>query len=354
MSLLKDVKFRPLRTILYPGVPTQTRDALPVTEVYQSLNIRMTGVVTTDPAVVPTGNTPEGALSFIRRLVLEGSSNKRRAAYAQFKVGDVAAMYNLQRFLRNVAGVILNPAFAAAATPYPMSFDLQLDFEMPHTSDPRRTYLNAAEDLETLTAIIDWGDGTDVHVPGAAATVASGGIVAQVVISGRELTDPNAKSFKYGVNTLSYQEIQVNAAVNNLEFNLRRGNLLRGVLIKAFCIDPVPIAVLVPATVAHTPVDDIILSARFLLNRETKIDMFDWGTLQGQNLIDFKMPALIPGYAFIDFMEDGNFNKIIPTNEFRDVTLQFNVQPSALSVAPLTAISYIRVYPIEIYPAMQR
>jgi len=351
MALLKDVRFRPLRTILYPGNPTQTRDPLPITEVYQSLNIRMTGVATT-AAVAPTANSPEGALSFIRRLTIEGSSTSRRAAYGQFKIADVAAMYNLQRFLRNVAGVQLNPLFAAPATPYPMSFDLQLDFEMPHTSDPRRTYLNAKKDLESLSIIIDWGSGNDVWVPGALA-VTEGAIVAQIVVSGRELTDPNAKMFDYGVNTLTFQEQQINAITNNLEFNLRRGNLLRGVLIKTFCVDPVPIAAALPATVAHTPVDDIITSVRFLLNRETKTDFVDWGTLQGQNLIDFRMPGLVVGYAFIDFLEDGNFNKIIPTNEFRDVTLQLNAQPSALSLAPLTAVSYIRVYPIEIYPARQ-
>jgi hypothetical protein len=229
----------------------------------------------------------------------------------------------------------------AVATP--CAIDLLLDFEFPHSSDPRRTYLNAAADLQTLSIIVDWGDLGDLLTDvGEAGTVT----LCQLQVSGRELTDPSAKSYKYGVNTFSYQEKAVVAAANNFEFDLKRGNLLRGILIKQY-------TQLAPATF-HTPVDTIINATRFNLNRDTKLEFQDWATLQGQNLLDYHMnslpfpiglPGPIPvGYAFIDFMEDGNFNKLVPTQAFTDVILSFDVNG--------IANGRIRVYPVEIYPAI--
>ncbi len=182
--LKSDVKFRPLKTILYPGAAGQTRDSLPVTEVYQSLNIRLTGVVT--PTVGVTG-VPEDVLSLIRGITIEGTSNSRRAAYGKFKQADFAALYTLQRFLRNIAGAVIPYApglVGPGAFATPIAADLQLDFEFPHSSDPRRTWLNAAKDLQTLSIIVDWGDITDIDdltVDAAEAGVFAG----QIVVSGR-------------------------------------------------------------------------------------------------------------------------------------------------------------------------
>lgn len=333
MAFSKDVKFRPLKTILYPGVAGQTRDSLPVTEVYQSLNVRLTGVAT--PTVGVTG-VPEDVLSFIRGITIEGTSNNRRAAYGKFKQAEFAAMYTLQRFLRNIAGAVVPYApglVGPGAVPTPFAADLQLDFEFPHSSDPRRTWLNAAKDLQTLSIIIDWGDITDIDDLNTDAAEA-GAIVAQVVVSGRELVDPDIKKYDFGVNTFTAQDkATAGAAAPDFWFDLRRGNLLRGMLIKAYTTT---------GYAFHTPTDALINGITFRLNRENKVEFFDWPTLQGQNLIDYRMPALIPGYAFIDFMEDGNYNKIVNTQAYTDVILTFNVNavPNAR----------IRVYPVEIFP----
>jgi hypothetical protein len=330
-TLSKDVKFRPLLTRTYPLAAGQTRDALPVTEVYQSLNIRLSG---TTKVIAGITAVPEDVLSLIRGITLEATSNNRRAAYGKFKQGDFAAMYNLQRFLRNVSGAVV-PLTAAGGGPNAFSADLQLDFEFPHSSDPRRTYLNAAADLQTLTIIIDWGDEGDIDT--AAPWLGVGdALTAQVVVSGRELVDSHIKGFKFGVNTLSYQEKPIAAASTDFQFDMRRGNLLRGILIKAYTQ--------APGATFHTPSDAVINAVKFSLNREVKVQYFDWPTLQGQNLIDYRMVAVPVGYAFIDFMEDGNYSKIIPTSAFTDVILSFDVAG--------VANSRIRVYPVEIYPSI--
>ena len=329
-TLSKDVKFRPLITRAFPGAAGQTRDALPVTEVYQSLNIRLTGTTTVAAGItVP----PEDVLSFIRGITLEATSNSRRAAYGKFKQADFAAMYNLQRFLRNVSGAVV-PLTAGAGGPNAFSADLQLDFEFAHSSDPRLTYLNAARDLQTLTLIIDWGDATDID----SVAFAPGDVLAgQVIVSGRELTDPIIKTKKFGVNTFSYQEKPTNGvAATDFQFDMRRGNLLRGMLIKAYTQ-----AAGIPF---HTPDDTIIQAVKFSLNRDIKVQFQDWATLQGQNLLDYRMVAVPVGYAFIDFMEDGNYGKLIPTSAFTDVILSFDI--AAVPDAR------IRVYPVEIFPAM--
>ena len=346
MALSKDVRFRPLKTILYPGAAGQTRDSLPVTEVYQSLNCRLTGNYTADTGIIAgVANNAEGTISLIRKLTIEGSSNRRRAAYGAFKATDFAAYYNINRFLRNIAGVTLDlgaGSLVAKSGPDPFAADVQVDFEMPHTSDPRRTYLNAARDLETLTVVIDWGDTSDLiqQAPASLAALTA----TQLQISGRELLDPTAKNYTYGINTFSYIEKVVTAAAPAFEFDLRRGNLLRGFLIKAFTVDPTA-----GAAPFHIPSDAIVNYVKFSLNRETKLEFNDWQTLQGQNVLDYRMPLITPitGYAFVDFMEDGNFNKIIPTSLYRDVTLTLGV--AAPAAAPV--VTYVRVYPVEIFPA---
>jgi hypothetical protein len=94
-QLKTDVKFRPLKTINYPGAAGQTRDSLPVTEVYQSLNLRLTALITPTVGLLPTY---ENIASLIRNITIEGVSNNRRAAYGRFKNTDFAAAYTLQRW----------------------------------------------------------------------------------------------------------------------------------------------------------------------------------------------------------------------------------------------------------------
>jgi hypothetical protein len=330
--LSKDVKFRPLVTRAYPGAAGQTRDALPTTEVYQSLNVRLTAALNARASIALR---PENILGMIRGFTLEGTSNNRRAAYGRFKQGDFAAYYNLLRFLRNVSGAVTPLTVSAIPALEPASADVQIDFEFPHSSDPRRTYLNSAKDLQTLTAIIDWGDYPDLN---SVAVAPGDTLVGQVVISGRELTDTDIKKYNFGVNTFSYLEKPTNGvAAADFQFDLRQGRLLRGILIKCYTQ--------AAGATFHTPTDALVNSLRFTLNRETKVEYFDWPTLQGQNLIDYHMAAVPVGYAFIDFMEDGNFAKIIPTSAYTDVTLSFNV--AALADAR------IRVYPVEIFPVLQ-
>jgi hypothetical protein len=339
MAINTDARFRPVKTIVYSGAAGQTRDSIPVTEVYQSLNLRLTGTYTQDPKIAGVANNSEGSISFLRNIALEGSSNNRRAAYGTFKNADFAAAFRLNQFLRGVAGAHVDPGAGAlvAASVTPFSADLRLDFEMPHSGNPRLTYLNAARDLQTLTIVADWGNQSDLVTPGVGGVPV---VTAQLIVSGRELIDPNAKMQKYGVNILSFQERVVTAAAASFDFDLRRGHLLRGFLIKTYTINPA----LGPY---HIPADNIVGSVSFALNRETKSQYFDWATLQGQNQSDYRMAAPIVGYAFVDMMDDGNWNKIVNTALFRDVTLSFS---TAAPAAP-PVVTYVRVYPVEVNPS---
>lgn len=326
----KDVKFRLVETVSKPSLAGPTRTVLPITEVMQGLNLLLSGSVTiaTNDA---TSLAPEGILSLIRNIKIEATSSSRREV-GVIKNADFASMYTLQRFLRNVAGLKTTLSAATKQAGTAVKADLQLDFEFPHSSDPRQTLLNTTE-LSTLTLVVDWGDANDILVVGTAVVTFP---TMAIKVSARELTDVESKRKRYGINSFSYIEKSVGTAQSRLLVDLKRGYLLRGFLVKQFTR--------AAGTNFHTPVDTVINSIALELNREVKVKFDDWNVLQGQNIYDYKMGAAIPGYAFIDLMEDGRYDKLIDTRMYRDVNVVLDIATVADSV--------IRIYPVEIVPSV--
>lgn len=330
MAGAKDVKFRSIEDVAIPAAAGPTRTKLPITEVIQCLNLFLDGTVTIAVADAK-GFLGEGVLSLIRGVTVEAVSASRREV-GKIKFADFAALYNLNKFLRGTTGLYSIPDNAKQQVATAIKADVQLDFQFPHSESSRQTLLNTTE-LTSLEAILDWGTYADfIDDDGGKATVTLPNTVCR--IGARELVDVDAKQVRYGINQFTYQEIPVINANSRLQVDLKRGYLLRGFLIKQFTRNGV---------YYHTPVNTAINSIKLELNRNVKIEFKDWDVLQGQNIYDYRMPSCPTGYAFIDLMEDGKYDKIINTNTYRDVNVVLDV--------PGLANGYVRIYPVEIIPA---
>lgn len=332
---LRDAKLRYIDTaVMVSGGQTITK--IPDTEVIRFLNLYLSGTVSVDGGGADGVLTPEGMLSLIRNISIEASSGTRRELN-KIKWGDIAAFYNLQKFLKSVNGYYLNPTpITKGSAASPFAFDLQIDFEMARSKNPRATMLNANRDITrgTFNLKLDWGTSADMFSAGTITYPTT----PNMKIYALEHRDDLTKQGRYGINLLQYKEQAVPATTTRQLIDLKSGYLLRGVLIKAFTR--------AGGVYYHTPSDAIINAVSLEVDRDV-VKEFDWKILQAQNIYDYHMSSasVLTGYAFLDFMPELSWDTIIDTRKAKtDVNLVLNVTGGATS--------YVRVYPVEVIPSL--
>lgn len=321
-----------------PAIPGPTRTKLPETEVLQDLTLNLNGTVT----VVEGGGkkhgtmVPEGILSLIRSVTIDGSSSTRKG-FSKFKYADFAAFYRLQQFLEAFNSTITQPyapgADFAVGAALPFSVSVPIDFQMPHSSDPRRTLLKASE-TTSLNLVLDWGRDMDLVTTGYDSTITFPTLSCKVSV--REYTDGTFKDPKmqFGIHSFTFLEQAIAAANTRLLVDLKRGYLLRGFLIKCYTQ--------AAGIFYHTPVDTILNSVALELNRDPVKYYDSWAELQDHNMKQYGMAARVPGYAFVDLMPDGRYDTIVDTRQFRDVNVVLNVNAIVNGI--------VRIYPVEMIP----
>ncbi len=325
VPIMRNEKFRTVETVQKPAVASPTRTILPITEVIRGLSLVLSGTLTQDGANDGTA-TPENMLSLIRNITIEATSSSRREV-GKLKNGDFAAMYQLASFLKGTPPSYLAPAsILKAAANQPFRAALPIDFEMAFSQDPRQTLLNTTE-LTSLSMIVDWGDATDIQSVGVPTFP-----ICTLEVNAKEFVEPDSKTKKYGLNQFSFIEAVTTSANTRLAIDLKRGYLLRGLLIKQFTRTGYPM----------TPVSTVVNSVALELNREVR-KKYNWNTLQADNKEQFQLASIPTGYAFLDLMPEGRYDSIVNTQEFRDVYVILDVNG--------VANSYVRVYPVEIIPA---
>jgi hypothetical protein len=319
-------KFRNVETVQKPATASPTRTVLPVTESLRGLQLVLSGTCTEGGSAGGTLTT-EAVLSLIREITIEATSSSRREI-GKIKKADFAAMYRLAHLMKGVAPSYLDPTpITKSAAASPFRAVVPIDFEFLQSQDPRQTLLNSTE-LTSLSLIVDWGDASDLFSTGSWTFP-----TCSLEINAKEFTDDFSKSQKYGLNQLSYIQQVTTATNSRLAIDLKRGYLLRGLLIKQFTATGYPM----------TPVSSVINSVSLELNREVRKKM-SWTALQALNMEQYQIATMPTGYAFLDFMPEGRFDTIIDTRVFRDVYVILDVTG--------VGSSYVRVYPIEIIPAI--
>lgn len=334
----KNLKTRHVDTVAYPGNGVAggqaaiTRTRLPRNFVVQDINILVTGTVSVSGGSADGTLTPEQPLQLIRDVRIEGSSQSRPQV-GEIKRGDAAALYRFAHFMKGTAGSITSLAAAGVQTNTAFSFDLEIDFELARSIDPRMTLLNTRE-LDSLDLVIQWEDSTGL-IYGGDRSVTINNCSAYIVA--REYLDPGSLATAYGIHRFSSIEQAISAANTRLPIELKRGYLLRGLFIKQFTQGAVNY---------HTPVTSIINAVSVEVNRDVKVSYPSWAQLVAENKYSYSIESMPTGYAFVDFMIDGKPDNLIDTRDFESVDLVLNVS------APSNA--RVRVYPIEILPVPGR
>jgi hypothetical protein len=318
-------KERLLETISMPSIAGPTRTNIPITEVIRKLKLCLSGTMTEGGTAGGT-LANEAMLSLIRAITIIGTSSKR-TEIGKIKFADFAAFYRLQHFLKGVEGHYLDPTpITKSAAASPFYANLNIDFEMPWSQDPRQTLLNTTE-LTSLSMLVDWGDASDV-ITGGAWTFPT----CSLEVYADEFVDDGTKAHKFGINQFSYLEQSTTSSNTRLAIDLKRGYLHRGIMIKQFT----------RTAYGHVPVETVVNSYSFELNREIK-KTGSWAVLQASNKERYGLANVPKGYAFIDFMPEKRYDTLVDSRKYRDVNLVLNVNA--------VPNSFVRIYPVEIIPA---
>jgi hypothetical protein len=334
-ELARNQKFRLIDTVQYPGngvaagVAAPTRTELPRTFVYQDLNLRFAGDLTIAGGAADGVLTPEQPLSLIRDIRIEASSGVRPSV-GILKRADAAALFRLQHFLKGVQGELTVLALPGVQAASPINFDIEIDFELTRSADPRLTLLNTRE-LTSLDLVIDWGIPEDIENGGDRVKTINN---MACTVSGREFLDPQSIIDRYGLHQTQFIERNITAATVRFPINLKRGFLLRGFLIKQFTQAAVNF---------HTPVATILNQVAIEVNREEKLRYNSFALLQADNKYTYKIEVMPAGYAFVDILQEGRLDTMIDTRDFEDVEVVLDVNA--------IANGRIRIYPIEIIPS---
>jgi hypothetical protein len=293
---------------------------LPITEVVKGFDLKVKGSIN----VTTAGTlTPEGIAGLVRNVNIEATSGFR-TSIGRLKSGEAHAFRNLSYFLSGEQPFTQTPSVAAVAA-VPFEFVIPIDFEMLHTENPRLTLLNTRE-LTSLRAVVDIGDSSDVLATGA------GSITGTIEVYAREFTDEGSKALQYGILRQDKIEIATPAANQNYLLDLKRGYMLRGLLLRT----------VTRSGYVGTPLDSIINRVKLQVNRETKYD-FSWSYLQALGVKTLDIPLPVPGYAFIDLLSEQRLDTILDTALYSDVSLVLDYNQTANGV--------IDIYPVEIIPA---
>lgn len=326
-STMKNDKLRLVETVQMPATASPTRTNLPITETIRRLFLRLSGTAT-EGGVGDGTLTAEGVLSLIRNIRVSGTSSSR-PEIGHIKNADLAGLYTLQTFLKGISQAILQPTpIAKGSVASPFSVSLPIDFEMPFSQDPRQTLLNTSE-LTSLALEVDWGAVTDMIGGLGTWTLPT----CSLEVYADEFVDDHSKGARYGLNQFSFIETATASANTRLTIDLKRGYMLRGLLVKQFT----------RTAFAHTPVATVINTVGLEVNREVR-KAVSFAALQDMNRDAYQMATVPTGYAFLDLMPEGRYDTIVDTRQFRDVNVVLNVNA--------VANSFVRVYPVEIIPSL--
>lgn len=255
---------------------------------YSKLILRLSGTLTKTEACAGT-LASEGPLNLIRglRIVADGEIIKDISA-THLRVLSHHIMRGQDTNLTNVTlGSDAAEAFSAR---------LELDFQSLRTKIPELCWFPAHR-YGQISFEVDWGAYTDL-VSGGAYSSVSFPTNPTLEVWGEEILDPVKQDAQYLIQKYSQKIFSVSSSAQTAaQFQLPVGEVYRGILISQYTRTPdTPLATLVTAT------GNIVIRANGSFRKvET-----NWTELRQRNQARYGI-AMPTGYAFIDFMEDGDF-----------------------------------------------
>src|ERR1041385_100973 len=212
---------------------------------------------------------------------------------------------------------------------------LTVDFQSPRSRLPEARFF-PGDRYGELSFEIDWGAYTDL-VGGGTYTSPSFSTNPTLEVWGEEVLNPTDRARRYLVHKYFTKTFSRNATATTADvFQLPVGEVYRGLLLKQLTRTPD-----LGITTLLTSTANIVIR----VNGSYRKTETTWQELIARNKSHYGV-ALPTGYAFVDFMEDGDFNKALRTGDGVGVT-QLEVLGDVASVSS----AFLQVLGVTYKPA---
>ena len=269
----------------------------------------------------------EGIAAIISEIRITGDPKKAGKQVGTLKKIDFAAAYQLNTILESFAGYRLEPTpITKSAANSPMNISVDVDFRMPWCQSGTQNLVacrgypefNARNRLAPTNRC---GDNRRANCWNN----------SHIVICNRQALHGSCNRGRaISAECLRFHGKAGNGGAIGLHVDLDGKEGLRGVLIKTFTRNGV---------IYHTPVDTVINSVKLMVNNKPSRFYPSLKVMKAENQRIYGV-SIPTGYAFLDFMSEGNFDTMLPLSKFGSVQLQLDVNAIANSV--------VKIYPIKV------
>lgn len=312
---------RQLNTINFTaGQLVSMPDGLQKPHVYTRLNCRLTGTLVIAGGTTSGAAVAENPASIIKQIQLKLGGKVTPI------LAPASSLYQYSSIFSGSAGELTAVANGDAATTNFIQ-DFHLFLETPKCLQPWHTWLNS-KNWDMLEFGVLWGSVEDL-VAGGDRTKTLSNIKLEVL--SLEITDPITGVFSIGA--IGERAFSLDSTVSGKSFDLPKGNLLRGVIIKTT-------DVLAPANTILTGTIAVVTNG---INYHRKINAVQ---LRAENKLQFGMETFPTGYYVLDFLEDGNIENMIDLRNVSEAKL-------LMDVTKLGGVTMVYVYPLEIIPPVK-
>jgi len=267
---------------------------------YSKLDLRLAGNLTKTESVA--GTLADNAFSLIRGIRIKADGD----IVKEFEPSMMRVYsHHILRGIDTDATMITLGSDTAEA----FSGRLSVDFGSPRSRLPEASFFPGHRYGE-LQFEIDWGAYTDL-VGGGTYTAPSFSTTPTLEVWGEEILDPNLRSRPFLLHRCFTKTFSRNGtALAGDSFQLPVGEAYKGILLKQMTRTPdLGVSTLIASTA------NLVVRAQ---GSYRKVEA-TWQELVARNKAQYGV-ALPTGYAYFDFMEDGDFNKVLRTGDGVGIT----------------------------------
>jgi hypothetical protein len=234
--------------------------------------------------------------------------------------GKAEVFAQLQRFERRKFSERTAPIATVGTRPFAAT--IVLDHEFWRATDPSETLFDPRR-WKKVELVVQWGSETDIATAGG-----GGGTIA--IDTANTFIDVFTTSVGVGASGILFDriiasdQVPVTATQSQLDLKMAQAGLITGIVIRATRD--------AGAGAGPIPVDDLINKITVLSDVTKKhTDTIKWSTLQSENVSSYQTDGgaaaglPMPGYVFIDFMENGSLASPINVNALNDTRLRLDV-----------------------------
>lgn len=293
----------PLNPIIFDSGNVTSR-RLPLGNLIKGYILRLSGSISWSSGT-PTIVAGEQPLDLIQKIEIIADGNRT------LWTSSGRDAFRMAHFLYGKQNELVPPNFALAS-PVSFSATIRLDSAAIRAIKPVESYFNTRR-YQNVELRVTWGTLANIATGGTGTAIATNTQVDVIV----QMTTTGFGLQRFDKLTM-FDEFPVTATSTNLTQDIPRNGLLARILIHAFR----------DGAVDDTLINKVTIAGDYTFRMR---DTLNWRTLQQGNVADYQLDGAavvgnqIPGYALIDFVEDGLLSSAINTYDLTKLQAVFDV-----------------------------